>query len=1187
MPDERFVQKEGLQVYTGTELLFKGGLEAGVGLMTGYPGSPVADFFNVAQANAALLKTHGIAFQMANNEALSAARLNGSQMGDIRAMAVIKSVGAHVASDGLALGNLAKRRGSGGAVVVIGDDPWSDSTQVPTDSRYLSKHLHMPVMEPSSFQEMKDWLDIAFSLSNRSGLFIVYLVTTNLADGGGTVEVHPNTYPEISTQRPFSIATETIPVEETVILPPRTAEQEETLNERYQILLDEARNTVNQILYAEPGRRRQFGFVSSGLAHRYLEHALYGFGLPGKFPILKLGISYPVDPELLLQFAEGLEEIYVVEEKRDFLESQVATLLKDAYQNGKIRRFIPVWGKTFPQGLQAFPAIRGLNPSHVMEVIGPLLKKVEDIPVPISRINEELTLMEQTGAFRIEIPERTPTFCPGCPHRDSSAVLLEVKKAFTDPSYMKRQHGRGPVDLVFHGDTGCYTMLMFEPNKALMHNYSGMGLGGGTGAGIDPFITNKQAVFMGDSTFFHSGMIAISDALKHNQDITFIILENGTTAMTGHQPTPGTSCDISGGSTIAQNIEEVIQGMIRGTEIAVHRVNPAYRASYRDLLEETILKEGVKVILADKECGITYHRKVAHEENRVLKEKGFLPVKRYINITPEVCEYCLECTRLTGCPGLTVVKTSYGPKIQTDLTWCVSDSACTQGKVCPSFEEVIVVRDRPPRNAKDETKNHLPKVSPRPFEDLWNVYIAGVGGMGIGVVTAILVRAGHKEGYQVHFSDKKGLAIRNGGVYSHITYSKNDASISPIIPYGKADLMLAIDILEGVRGLDPHMNMRVAHPARTVAIVNTEKTPTIRALIGEDNFDVFELEKQIQRCTRREEYLGVNISEISQRLLGDKLYANLIMLGIAYQRGQLPLRLETLEWAITQSVKRDRLKENLSALWIGRDVVLHPESYTAADETMESAKAILAQKTMLLSREGGTRLSLAYQRLAEETVAHLQLDDLTHQMLALRIYDLIRYENLAYARRYVELVKSVYDRDRIRHHFEATRAVIQYLHKVMAIKDEVYVSHLLTSEEKLSRDRLRYRVDPQNGDRIFYRHFNRPEFTLFGLNAHFDITTRNWQLRLMRRMKFLRWLLPQWHQREKAFRDWYIQLVEKFHYYDEESYLAYVEAFKSPEIVKGYREIRYPKMEEARALVASLLHPKRQVHFAASQAPRL
>jgi len=754
-----------------------------------------------------------------------------------------------------------------------------------------------------------------------------------------------------------------------------------------------------------------------------------------------------------------------------------------------------------------------------------------------------------------------------------------------DPLYMKKKHHRERVDLLFHGDTGCYTMLMFEPNKELMHNYSGMGLGGGTGAGIDPFITNKQIVFMGDGTFFHSGMVAISDALKHHQDITFIILENGTTAMTGHQPTPGTSCDIVGETTMAQDVEKVIHGMIGGHTIAVERINPSYRESYRELLEQTILQEGVKVIIADKECGITYHRRRQQAENRLLQSQGFLPIQQLINITPEVCENCLECTLLTGCPGLTFVDTPYGPKIQTDLTWCVSDGACTKEKICPSFEEVVVIRKRPPEGT-DLYASPIPEVTPRHFQDVWSAYVAGVGGMGIGLITAILVRAGHREGYQVHFSDKKGLAIRNGGVYSHITYTKDPTHISPIVPYGKADLMMAIDILEGARGLDPQLHMRVAHPHRTTAIINTHKTPTIQTLMGEDDFDIFELEEKIRQYTRQEDYFGADLSEISQRLLGDKLYANLLMLGIAYQKGQLPLRFHTLEWAIRQSVKREHIEENLTAFRIGRDLVLHPEAYIAVDETMESAKAIVAQKIMLLSRDGGDRLAAQYEQLIQDTLHYLQLDDHAHQMLALRVYDLIRYEDIHYAKRYVELLRSIYRKDQVRHQFEATRAAMTYLHKVMLIKDEVYVSSLLTSEEKLARDRLRYRIDPRQGDQIHYRHINRPEFTFFGKNISFDIRTRNWQLKIMKRMKFLRRCLPDWHRQEKAFRDWYIQLVEKFHYHDDESYQVYVEALRSPEMVKGYRKVRYPKMEEAKSLASSLLHPKRAVHFETQNAPR-
>src|SRR3954470_13476485 len=198
--DERFLKEEGLEVFTGNELLLKGGLESGMGLLTGYPGSPVSDIFDSAGSIAPLLKKHGILAEMANNEALSVARLNGSRMAGVRAMAVMKSVGLHVASDGLALGNLSEPSNEGGSIVVVGDDPWIDSTQVNNDSRYLSQHLHMPVLEPSTFQEIKDWIGLAFELSSSSNLYLTYLVTTNQADGGGTVWVRPNQYPSVSTK---------------------------------------------------------------------------------------------------------------------------------------------------------------------------------------------------------------------------------------------------------------------------------------------------------------------------------------------------------------------------------------------------------------------------------------------------------------------------------------------------------------------------------------------------------------------------------------------------------------------------------------------------------------------------------------------------------------------------------------------------------------------------------------------------------------------------------------------------------------------------------------------------------------------------------------------------------------------------------------------------------------------------
>src|SRR5450432_2856781 len=176
--DERFLKEEGTDIFTGNELILKGALESGCALITGYPGSPVSDIFDTAYTNRDLLKKRGILAEMANNEALAAARLNGSRMAGVRAMAVMKSVGLHVAADGLALGNLSEPQNEGGSMVVVGDDPWIESTQINNDSRYLSQHLHMPVLEPSTFQDVKDWLKNAFELSAVANLYVTYLLTT-------------------------------------------------------------------------------------------------------------------------------------------------------------------------------------------------------------------------------------------------------------------------------------------------------------------------------------------------------------------------------------------------------------------------------------------------------------------------------------------------------------------------------------------------------------------------------------------------------------------------------------------------------------------------------------------------------------------------------------------------------------------------------------------------------------------------------------------------------------------------------------------------------------------------------------------------------------------------------------------------------------------------------------------------
>lgn len=1176
--DPRFLKTEGIEAFTGNELLVKGALEAGVGLITGYPGSPVSDVFDTVQTISPYLAERGVVAQIANNEALATARLNGARQAGLRALAVMKSVGLHVGADGLAIGNLMEiRKREGGAVVIVGDDPWNETTQINSDSRYLSKHLHMPILEPSTFQEIKDWLETAFDISGFSDLYITYLLTTNQADGGATVNVRAHPDIPVNHLHRTTLSSKDIHISDTVLIPPHTSLREATLPDRFERALVRARELKINKWHGPRRVRMPVGFITSGLSFCYLEEVLRMLGLWERTPILKLGMTYPVDQEDVLDLAKHVEHLVVVEEKRGFLEGQVAEILTSLNQAGRLSKLPALWGKKFPDNEEGFPSARGLNASIVLEVLGPaFLRWKKYFPtLNVDLVEKELAEIIHTRSSSYDVPMRTPTFCPGCPHRDSSTVSLKMKEQFVKFDYMEKK-GQKPVDVIFHGESGCHSMLQFAPNEGLMQNYSGMGLGGGTGAGMSPFITNKQVVFLGDSTFFHSGLIAVSDSIKNNQDITYIILENGTTAMTGHQPTPGCGVDIMGFETMTQDIEKVLKGLAP-ERLLVLRVNPADRDHYQTVLEDTVLKPGVKVIIADKECAITLHRRLNSEKKKVILENGFLPREEKINITPDVCEYCLECTRQTACPGLTVENTPYGKKIGTDLSTCVDDGACSRTKACPSFERVIIERVQAPAKLEPMGMdlNHMTVPRMPVFKDKWAAYTAGVGGMGAGVVNAVLVRAGMKEGFDVSFLDKKGLAIRNGGVYGHIVFSKKGPVSTPVIPYGKADLLIGLDLLEAARGLDARMNLRVAHPARTYGVINNHKHETVMSLMGRKDFDVDKLEDVIQAKVRLGGFLAADFSDLSEKYIGSKLYANMMILGAAFQKGWIPITEKSLLDAIKESVRKTDVTFNHNAFKLGRYLAIHPELTRPAHENKTPAEVIeeKAGAFMKSSRIFGKRRAKSFRNLMDQAFRWMDLPAESAGLLVRASYDLMRYGGIGMAEKYVIRVWNTYRRDQKKFAFKATRAVISGLFRVTAIKDEVWVAKLLTSEEKYERDRTRYKIDPSRGDKITYVHLNRPRFSLWGRNIEFDIETKDWMLKIMRHAGFLRVLLPSWHAKEKEFRDWYFSLVDNFTFFEsQQDYEFYVQALQSVEDVKGYREIRYPRMDAAKSAAEHFRH---------------
>ena len=388
--DPRFLTGAGREIFTGNELLVKGALETvgGVHLLTGYPGSPIASFFDTLAAIGPLLDEHGVVAKIANNEALALAMVNGAQMVGCRAIAAVKSVGLHVACDALALGVLAGTQHGSSGLIVIGDDPWSDSTQVPADSRFLAEHVRLPVLEPSNPQEVKDWVNLAFRLSKAGQIYIGFLITTFGADGGGSVECYPNHFPTVNARqkRALSFHRDIQPnLEQTVLLPPRTWRREMGLAGQFSAVKQAASSMgINRILYGpQKGERVRLGFVGAGVAYSYLVHALGELSLLGRHPVCKLGLTYPVDERIITDFARQCDQIVIVEERRSFVQRQVEQILNPYQQSGQIT--CHTYGKTLPDGHEGIPQTRGLNPSILIERLAPLLKQDRTLPVELTR----------------------------------------------------------------------------------------------------------------------------------------------------------------------------------------------------------------------------------------------------------------------------------------------------------------------------------------------------------------------------------------------------------------------------------------------------------------------------------------------------------------------------------------------------------------------------------------------------------------------------------------------------------------------------------------------------------------------------------------------------------------------------------------------------------------------------------
>ncbi len=1124
------------KILNGNELLIQGALEAGFQLYTGYPGSPLADFFNILYEEKEEMHKKGIRVVIANSEANAAAMASGAKMAGQNVLVAMKSMGLHVASDALSVGNFANpgkevNGQKSGVVVVVGDDPWSISTSTPADSRYLFKHLHIPFFEPSTPQELKDWMTKALELSQKSSVYSGLILTTFMAEGGGRVEIFEEKKfaHDLVTLNPAEFN-----LSQNVMVPPNSLFADvEMIQNRFPKVLEALKEMALDKTFGNA--QSEIGIISSGGVFETLKQVLEESELLNSVQLYKAASTYPLNESQLIPFLKGIKNLVVIEEKRGFLEAEIKQVIS------KYNLSLQVMGKEFKtdHGFEpGFPAYGGLS----YEIIYKKLTLALDIFK--WNKNGETCQKHFDPALKLDlvVPKRLPTFCPGCPHRETLSIMKDVRASLKEKD----------VNLISHGDVGCYSLSFLEPFKE-MHDLSAMGQGGSLGAGTDLFTTNPSVVLMGDSTFFHSGMTSISNSVQMGHNITYILLDNDNTAMTGHQVTPRTGVSVEGTVRPRQSMMDVAKSL-RADEVI--EINPSDRYFYKSLLLDYVQKPGVKVIISNKECGLTFHGRKKRDERKIFAKGETEKIREFYQINTLACEDCRACVEMTGCPGLSQTFDAYGAKVMIDPQICVSDSYCTKIKACPSFE-LVQVADYHPTKYKDARTAQtswdipLPKIK-KTLEQIargsdYRGIVIGVGGSGVTTISRVLAETsttmGGRTDLEFKFMDQKGLAQRNGSVISHLSIFNHKKSHGPVVPLATADVVLSPDLLEGARALD------YLSPDGVLIIDAEYQVPLSILLdrgINNEVMTTADLQKELSEKLGSRLIMAPMKQQCFERL-GRPVYSSAMILGIAFQAGRLPFSLEDIEKAIKVAVPKAELAPNWEAFMMGRDWFYRHALSTIEKATQDNGHSLeLIKSSVALanypwqSKDKLVNLWSTYSALLAEHFPQIQKNYLAQYVHDLIVFD--QGQNLgAFLQDAIDLKKH-YQSDEL-------SIALRTLAKTYWIKDEVYVSHLMISPIKIAEDQKKY---AQLGTSFKVVHINRPAFMLGKKKIEFDFSPRPWMLRIMRHMRLLRIVMPEWHKREREIsgriRQEILSGKDK-------------KRLKELDQVKGYREIRYAAAE--------------------------
>lgn len=983
------------------------------GYVTGYRGSPLGGLDQQFARAKPVLSKSGIIFEPALNEDLAATALWGAQQAEIRGEGrhdgvfgiwYGKGPGVDRSGDAFRHANLSGTSRNGGVLALMGDDHTCESSTTAHQSEFAFVDAMIPIFNPAGVQEILDYGLAAFALSRFSGLWTAMKCVKDNIESTATIHCDPSglrfEYPEIDMPPGgLNIRRAAHPLEQEAML--------------HDFRLPAARafiaaNRLDRIVHSG-GRGAKTGILSLGKSWLDVEQALASLGIDEVAAadlgvrLGKVALPWPLDPDFVRRFADGLDRIIVVEEKRGLVEGQVKEIL---YRTANAPLVI---GKTDEAGGTLFTPKASLDANDIAVAIGRRLVERSPSEALAGHLASLEALCGHTAATS-EIALRTPYFCAGCPHSSSTHV---------------------PEGARAYAGIGCHFMAQAMDRST--EGYTQMGGEGANWIGEHHF-SSRRHVFqnLGDGTYNHSGALALRAAAASGANVTYKILYNDAVAMTGGQAheggltVPAIAAQVAGEGAKRIAIVSDEPDKHRGNAglpagITIHH-RSELDAVQRDLAEV----EGLTVLIYDQTC--------AAEKRRRRKRGRFPDPDKRVVINERVCEGCGDCGVQSNCVAVTAVETEFGRKRQIDQSACNKDFSCLEG-FCPSFVTVHggALKKGARRSAEAP---EVPEPAARELEQPVGIVITGVGGTGVVTIGAIIGMAAHLDGRGAGIIDMAGLAQKGGAVMSHVRIARTPAELKSIrIAAGDAELVIGCDM---VTAASAKVRATIA-AGRTEVVVNSHETLSGEFTRNVDfSFPTRRLISALGEAAGEGRLHVVDAEQLAVALFGDAIFANMLMLGMAYQTGALPVSRAAIRKAL--EMNGVAVAANLSAFEWGRAI-----SHDRAN--------------MPVAQDSG-----------DQRLEHRRVSETLDEAIARRVADLTAYQDVAFAERYRRRVDAVRAAEQrmAPGRSELTDAVARQLYRLMAVKDEYEVARLYTdgsfaaqiSDRFDGYDRLEFHLAP-------------------------------------------------------------------------------------------------------------------------------